>query len=96
MSFATATEAQKTDAAAKTNNVAKLLYTAVSGGQSVQASDVDASAKLAATALAALGASGTTDKQSVVSDGQTVDVGTGTVTLHVAGGKLTATYAAKA
>ena len=96
MSFATATEAQKVDATTKTNNVAKLLYTAVSGGQAVQGTDVDAAANLAAAALSAIGASGTSATQSVVSDGQTLDVSTGTVTLHVSGGKLTATYAAKA
>lgn len=94
MSYDSSTEAQKVEATRQLTNAAKAVYTAVSGGQHLDSSELDEVMGLAATALAAMGASGTSSTQAVVSDGQTLAVTGGTVTLHVSNGVLTATYAA--
>lgn len=76
MSYDSSTEAQKVEATRQLTNAAKAMYTAVSGGQHLDSSELDAVIGLAATALAAIGASGTTDTQVIVSNGDSIPIQT--------------------
>lgn len=97
MAYKDATLAQKVELDRTLTNAGKEVIIDLSGGQWRVADTIDTVLGEAAAALAAVGAGGNTDPtKALVSDGQVLTVTGGKVTLHVADGVVSATYAADA
>ena len=74
MSYASATEAQKVEATRQLTNAAKAVYTAVSGGQHLDSTELDTVMGLAATALTAMGATGLGTNQVTITQGNSIQI----------------------